>query len=274
LKTNKNMQTPFYINVWFNEPHLKVAAPEELTKRHKYNQEYYGAIENMDIAVGKLMVYLKENNLDENTIVIFTSDNGSRWDHSNDPLRGEKCFNYEGGVRVPFIIKWPTKVPQGKTSKVVGSFTDILPTVASITGIPVPSDRIIDGIDISPVFLGKTAIVKRENPIFFFRYFHDPICMLRDGDWCLLGYDTLIPKAESLNEGQLGKIRPWQFMENHMEYLKTITPKHFELYNLHDDREQKNDLAKEYPGIVNKMKNKMLQLRKEMVTEGGDWFDH
>ena len=272
LETNKKEETPFYINIWFNEPHLKVAAPEELTRRHKYNQDYYGAIENMDIAVGKLMVYLKENNLDENTIVIFTSDNGSRWDHSNDPLRGEKCFNYEGGVRVPFIIKWTTKVPQGKTSKMTGSFTDIMPTLAKIAGIPVPSDRIIDGVDISPVFFGKATDIERKNPIFFFRYFHDPICMLREGDWCLLGYDVLIPKAESLNEGELGKIRPWHFMENHMEYLKTITPKYFELYNLRDDREQENDLAGEHPEIVKRMKNIMLQLREEMVDEGGDWF--
>lgn len=62
-------------------------------------------------------------------------------------------------------------------------------------------------------------------------------------------------------------------MENHMEYLKTITPKYFELYNLRDDREQENDLAGEYPEIVKNMKNQMLQLREEMVDEGGDWFD-
>ena len=273
LDKNNNNQNPFYINVWFNEPHLKVAAPEELTKRHKYNKEYYGAIENMDIAVGRLMDYLKRNKLIENTIVIFTSDNGSRWNHSNDPLRGEKCFNYEGGLRVPFIVSGPPKIPKGKVSRFNGSFADILPTIASITDIPLPSDRVYDGIDISTVFFDAQDILKREKPIFFYRYFHDPICMLREGKWCLLGYDELIPKAESLDEGQLGKIKPWHFMPNHMEYLKPLEPKYFELYNLKEDKEQETDLSEKYPEIVSKMKKKMLELRAEMIAEGGDWYN-
>ncbi len=271
LDKNNHADAPFYIDVWFNEPHLKVAAPEELTKRHKYNSEYYGAIENMDIAVGRLMDYLKKNKLIDNTIVIFTSDNGSRWDHSNDPLRGEKCFNYEGGIREPFIISWPPKIPQGKTSNFTGSFTDILPTIASITQVPLPADRVYDGLDISPVFFGKN-IPAREEPVFFYRYFHDPICMLREGDWCLLGYQKLIPYAESLNEGELANIKPWNFEQNHMEYLKTLVPTIFELYNLKNDVEQKHDVAGEHPELVEKMKKEMLQLRDEMVKEGGDWY--
>lgn len=273
LDKEKDNEAPFYIDIWFNEPHLKVAAPEELTKRHKYNKEYYGAIENMDIAVGRLMDYLKQNDLIKNTIVIFTSDNGSRWDHSNDPLRGEKCFNYEGGVREPFIVSWPQNIPKGKVSWFNGSFTDVLPTIASIAEIPLPSDRIYDGIDISSVFFDVQNNMEREKPIFFYRYFHDPICMLREGKWCLLGYDELIPKSESLDEGQLGKIKPWHFMPNHMEYLKPLIPKYFELYNLEEDKEQDVDLSEKYPEIVSKMKSKMLELRVEMITEGGDWYN-
>jgi arylsulfatase A len=97
LETKKDQESPFYINVWFNEPHTRVAAPEKFTSRHSYNKEYYGCIENMDHAIGELINYLELNGLDKNTIIMFTSDNGSQWDHSNDPLRGEKCFNYEGG---------------------------------------------------------------------------------------------------------------------------------------------------------------------------------
>ncbi|MCG6187242.1 sulfatase-like hydrolase/transferase [Maribellus maritimus] len=272
LDKNNGNTTPFYIDVWFNEPHLKVAAPEELTKKHKYNAEYYGAIENMDIAVGRLMDYLKENNLIENTIIMFSSDNGSRWDHSNDPLRGEKCFNYEGGLREPFIVSWPPHVPKGKISQFNGSFTDILPTIASITDIPLPTDRKYDGIDISPVFFGEKDNVEREEPIFFYRYFHDPICMIRKGDWCLLGYQKLIPLAETLNESELANIRPWSFEKNHMEYLKNLVPTQFELYNLKDDVEQENNLAEKYPEVVKELKREMLLLRTEMVQEGGDWF--
>ena len=273
LETKKDQESPFYINVWFNEPHTRVAAPEKFTSRHSYNKDYYGCIENMDYAVGTLMNYLRNNGLEKNTIIVFASDNGSHWENSNDPLRGEKCFNYEGGVRVPFIIKWDEKIKKGEISNFPGSFTDIFPSIASIVGIPLPADRKLDGMDISSVFLGEKKEIVRKEPIFFYRYFHDPICMVRDGDWCLLGYDELIPKEEKLNPGSLGKITPWHFMPNHMEYLKPLIPKHFELYNLKEDREQDLDLSAQYPEIVVKMKSKMMELREEMIAEGGDWYN-
>ncbi|MCL3779272.1 arylsulfatase [Prolixibacteraceae bacterium JC049] len=268
----RDANKPFYINVWFNEPHLKVAAPQELTQKHQYNKEYYGAIENLDLAIGRLMGFLKKNDLEKNTIVMFSSDNGSRVDHSNDPLRGEKCFNYEGGVRVPFIAKWNNRIPENKQCVAPGSFTDILPTIAHIANVKKPSDRKIDGEDISSLLLGKAKKLKRETPIFFYRYFHDPVCMLRDGDWCLLGYKNWYPKAETLNEGKLANIRPWQFKENHMLYLSEQQPERFELYNLRNDKEQDVDLANKYPKMVKKMKKQMLKLKKEMVAEGGNWF--
>jgi arylsulfatase A len=227
----------------------------------------------MDLAIGRLLSYLEENNLAENTLIIFTSDNGSQWDYSNDPLRGEKCFNFEGGIRVPFVIRYPGIVPEGRVSPFPGSFTDVLPSLAELVGASLSTDRTIDGISLLPVFKGTSDDPVREDPIFFYRYFHDPICMLREGDWCLLGYQNLIPYAESLNEGQLANIRPWHFQENHMDYLADLEPVHFELYNLRDDKEQKNDLASLHPERVAQMKEKMLQLRDEMVEDGGNWYE-
>lgn len=273
LRKQKYQKRPFYINVWFNEPHEKVAAPEIFTNRHSYNKEYYGSIENMDNAIGKLVDYLNKNNIHKETLIIFTSDNGSKWNHSNDPLRGEKCFNYEGGIRVPFIINWKEKIKNGKICNSPGSFTDIFPSIAKIAEISLPDDRKYDGIDLSSLFLGERNELAREKPIFFYRYFHDPICMLRKGDWCLLGYDELISKTESLNEVQLSKIEPWNFMSNHMEYLKFLEPKYFELYNLKEDVRQEIDLAEKYPEIVQNMKTEMLKLQGEMIVEGGDWYD-
>ncbi len=272
---------PFYLNVWFNEPHLKVAAPDELTQKHPYNKEYYGAIENLDLAMGRMLEYLEENGLSDNTIILFTSDNGSRWDHSNDPLRGEKCFNYEGGIRVPFVARWPGKIPSGKINDLPGSFTDVLPSIAAMTGAPLP-DRKLDGVSLASVFKGKEEVIEREEPLFFYRYFHDPICMLRDGDWCLLGYQNLIPKAESLNEGALANIKPgpgeppgsqWRFQAGHMEFIKDQVPDKFELYNLKEDKEQEHNLADQYPARVAAMKQRMLELKAEMVADGGNWFE-
>ena len=280
LQDSIDNREPFYLNLWFNEPHLRVEAPEELKARHAYNEAYYGCIENMDLAVGRLLAYLEEQDLAGETIVLFTSDNGSRWDQSNDPLRGEKCFNYEGGIRVPFIIRWPGRVPAGVTSPAVGSFPDVLPSIAALTEAVLP-DRNLDGIDLSSVFLGETAAFERSAPIFFYRYFHDPVCMLREGDWCLLGYEELIPPAETLNEGALARIKPgpgeprgsqWSFQEGHMIYLKDQEPGLFELYNLAEDRAQNHNLADQHPERLEVMKSKMLDLRREMIAEGGNWF--
>ncbi len=282
LQEKKSSDKPFYINVWFNEPHEKVAAPDSLADRHTYNKEYYGCIENMDYAVGKLLAYLKTNNLEKNTIVIFSSDNGSDKFGSNFPLRAQKGFNYEGGVRVPFIIKWPGNVPVGKTSDAIGSFTDVLPSIADICDVPLPDGRVLDGNNLFPVFTGKIGKITRKHPVFFFRYFIDPVCMLRDGDWCLLGYEEPIPYSKRLNKRDLAKFKPapnepqwsqWGFQKSHMKKIPEIIPVYFELYNLKNDIGQQNNLAKQYPEKVEEMKTLMLMLRAEMIDEGGNWFE-
>jgi len=272
LKSNSTNGSPFYINIWFNEPHVKVAAPENLSNRHSYKKDYYGCIENMDKAIGQLLEFLNKYNLDKNTIVIFTSDNGSRQDHSNDPFRGAKHFNYEGGIRVPFIVRWPLAVPSGAQCDIPCSFTDIFPTMAQITGIPLPEGKKMDGIDISGVFKGEVNSVERKEPIFFFRYFHDPVCMIRDGEWCLLGYKNFISDTTTLNFNRLANVNTWNFDSIHMEYIKNVKPGIFELYNLKTDKEQKHNVLNEHPEIVVSLKKTMLEYCNEMITEGGFWY--
>ncbi len=282
LQSNKQIQDPFYMDVWFNEPHEKCEAPDSLKDRHAYRKEYYGAIENLDIAVGRLMAYLKANNLEKNTIIMFSSDNGSEQRNSNKPLRGEKCFNYDGGVRVPFIISWPGQVPEGKISDFPGSFTDVLPTIAKFTSTVLPKNRKLDGEDISKVFTGKTPEnYTRKTPIFFFRYMQDPILMLREGDWLLLGYDELLPYMDRYNAIKLAKLQPdpgrppfsnWGYSPKHEAFRKSIEPHFFELYNIKNDMTEHNDVSKNHPDLVKKMKANMLKMKDEMMKEGGDWF--
>jgi arylsulfatase A len=282
LNSTTTREKPFYINIWFNEPHVKLAAPEEFKSRHSYNMEYYGAIENMDLAVGKITDYLKKNGLEENTVIIFTSDNGSQVQNSNFPFRGKKAFNYEGGIRVPFIIKWDGSIPAGTVREVTGSFTDILPSIAEITGSSLPVGTKIDGISLLPVFMNETVDFVREQPLLFYRYFHDPVCMLREGDWVLLGYEEWIPYLEELNTVELARIKPapdeqawseWGFKDNHMNMIMDQEPVYFELYNLETDIQQKNDVAADYPDRVRDMKARMIRLRQEMITEGGNWYE-
>jgi arylsulfatase A len=276
----KEHESPFYINIWFNEPHNSginysppFASPEELVNRHEENAVYYAAIENMDMAVGKLIEYLKVNNLEDNTILIFTSDNGSQWPNSNRPLYGAKHFTYEGGIRIPFIIKWPGIIEKGSVTNAVGSFTDIFPTFSELTGAEVSHNRIIDGESLLQVYEDHTTQLERNKPIFHYRYFHDPILMLREGNWVLLGYDELVPRSDNLQPQELDKIEPWRFEKNHMEFLLDLEPNHFKLYNLDVDLGQENDLADDYPEKLREMKQTMLRLKHEMIEEGGNWYE-
>ena len=279
--SRRDANAPFYINVWFNEPHEKVAAPDSLKERHEYHQAYYGAIENMDHAVGRLTAYLKANGLEENTIIMFSSDNGSQVKGSDDPLRGRKAFNYEGGIRVPFIIKWDGKIGEGTQSNVPASFTDILPTLGGIVKAELPKKK-LDGQDISGLFGGEVGSFVRETPLFFYRYFHDPVCMLREGDWVLLGYEKLLPYQDIYNTVELANLKPeegegqwsmWRFNEIHMEYIRNQQVNAFELYNVRNDPGQKEELSGQYPDRVKEMKSKTLDLKEEMIAEGGDWYE-
>lgn len=281
LEEVTNEKKPFFLNVWFNEPHVKLAAPDSLTSRHRYRQKYYGAIENMDLAIGRLLRYLDKQGLAENTIVIFSSDNGSQEQRSNDPLRGEKCLNYEGGIRVPFVIRWPKKIAKNKISDQVGSFTDILPTLAALAGSPLPAGKQLDGENLATVLLGEQESLVRDKPVFFYRYFHDPISMLRKDPWVLLGYETPIPYQENYDIRALANLKPaegqprwanWGFQPGHMDYIQQQQINTYELYNLEEDPGQKHDLADKYPDVVDRMSAHMQALREETIREGGDWF--
>ncbi len=273
---------PFYINLWFHESHNRVAAPKKLSSKHKYNSEYYGCIENMDNAVGRVLGYLKENGLDTNTLVIFSSDNGSYLHGSNDPLRGGKSYTYDGGVRVPFMIRWPGQIPAGKVSRFPGSFTDILPTLATLTGTKKTIGRVLDGMDLTRILKQPEQVLERSKPIFFHRYTHDPVSMMRIGDWILLGYEKKPGKwqaaydsyKDAKMQAEPGKKKwsNWFYQPSHEKYMLSQKVNFFELYNAADDISQRTDLAAQHPERVAQMKKTMLRLRSEVIAGGGIWF--
>ncbi len=129
---------------------------------------------------------LKRQGLDEDTLVIFTSDNGSRMQDqggSNGELRGIKGTTWEGGLRVPCIMRWPSKIPAGVVRSDITSSIDFLPTLAGITGADVPQDRIIDGTDISSlIFTGDNVTPPRDT---FFYYMGNRLEAVRKGKWKL-----------------------------------------------------------------------------------------
>lgn len=218
---NRDPEKPFFLYMAYLEIHSEIASPD--TFNTMYSQftkgpidldslvdrgpgEYYANISHLDHQVGQLMHKLEQLDLVENTIVIFTSDNGpvtTQWRYwwevnlygSTSGLRGRKADLFEGGIKVPCIIRYPGKVVPGSVSDVPLNGYDLLPTICSLTGIDTPADRVLDGMDFSPIFNNKT--LEREQPLFWgfeTRTFDDPegySYAVRDGDWKLITNKTL-----------------------------------------------------------------------------------
>lgn len=176
---------PFFLYLAHMHVHVPIYTPAHL-ERESENGIYGAAVMAIDWSVGVIMKELKRLGIDDNTVVMFTSDNGSRARDeggSNAPLRGMKGTTWEGGQRVPFIIRWPGHVPAGEVCSELATSMDLFPTFARITGGELPSDRTIDGNDISGLILGEddTSTPYEE----FFYYKQNSLEAVRAGKWKL-----------------------------------------------------------------------------------------
>ena len=176
----KNQKKPFFCYI----PHAHVHKPRYARPEHLKRAEgnvNRAQVEEVDDSIGRVLHTLKDLKLHQNTLVIFTSDNGAASGMSSGPLRGGKGGpKYEGHMRVPTLAWWPGTIPAGSISKEIGVTTDLLPSLAKLTGSKVPDDRIIDGKDISDVLLGKKDA---QSPHQLHYYENEGI---RRGDWKLV----------------------------------------------------------------------------------------
>jgi arylsulfatase A-like enzyme len=223
----QHKEGPFFLYLPHNTPHIPLAAKPELVEKHKtaFNPICAAMMETMDDCVGLVLAKIKELGLDEQTIVIFTSDNGGLHVHEfanspathNSPFRAGKGFLYEGGLREPLIVRWPGRL-KPLVSETPLSHMDLLPTLLALAGLPVPQG--LDGIDQSPYWLGKGGTEPApalRKFIWHFPHYNNqggrPSGAIRDGDWKLITYyDT-------------GRV---------------------ELYNLKDDVSESHDLATDH----------------------------
>jgi len=178
----KNKNSPFFLYFAHMHVHLPLYAPGRFMKQSQ-NGAYGAAVECVDWAAGVILDELKRQGLDENTLVVFTSDNGSRGDHggSNGPLRGQKGTTWEGGQRVPCIMYWPGKIKGGIVSDAIVSSMDFYPTFARLGQGEIPNDRIIDGLDLSSL-LFEGGVSPRNT---FFYYLCNNLEAVREGRWKL-----------------------------------------------------------------------------------------
>lgn len=173
---------PFFLCLAPLQVHLPLYAPERFVAESE-NGDFGACVAAVDWALAALIAELKRLGQYENTMIIFTSDNGSRGDHgaSNGPLRGAKTTTWEGGQRVPCVVSWPGVTPAGVRCDAVASNMDFLPVFCRLAGVPVPSDRIVDGEDLTELFLTGKGNGRKE-----FRYYRmETLEAVRVGDWKL-----------------------------------------------------------------------------------------
>ncbi|MBV5297189.1 MAG: sulfatase-like hydrolase/transferase, partial [Rhodoferax sp.] len=176
IKRNKNQPFFMYLAHWGVHTPLQASKEDYEALAHipDHRRRVYSAmVRSVDRSVGRVLQTLREEGLDDNTIVIFTSDNGAPGyiglPEVNQPYRGWKLTMFEGGLRVPYVAKWPGHIAAGTHYKAPVSNIDIMPTVLAAAGGQLPTDRVIDGVNLLP-FLGKanTAAVKQmERPLFW-----------------------------------------------------------------------------------------------------------
>jgi arylsulfatase A-like enzyme len=251
-----NRDGPFFIYLAHTMPHTKLAASKQF-KGKSAGGLYGDVIEELDFHVGRVLDKVSELGLDENTYTIFTSDNGPwliRKKHSGHalPLRSGKTTCWEGGMRVPCIVRAPGNVPAGKTCNAVAATIDLLPTIASLAGTSCPDDRVIDGVDISQLIHGTENHLERN----FFYFQHDCLRAVRSGKWKLL-----LPHTEPIKGGIASR---WKRHVNKADAARIQTP---QLYDLEKDVSETTNLASENPEMV-------ARLTELAVSAQNDIGDH
>jgi arylsulfatase len=259
----ENKDRPFFLYYPTVLPHLALQVPEEDLNQYKgkwpetpYNGKSYlphptpracyaAMISFMDRQVGCIMKLLKELKLDDNTVVFFTSDNGTT--HVKDqvdyeffdsvgPLRGLKGSLHEGGIRVPMIVRWPTKTKAGSVNDHIAAHYDVLATLAEIAGAAPPSDN--DGMSFVPTLLSQPGRQKKHDYLF----------------WDFAGYG-----------GQLSvRMGKWKGIKRNLQKNPDAP---LELYDLENDVSEKDNVADRYPNITAKIERTMLEARSRPATK-------
>lgn len=263
LDDHRDKGAPFFLNVWFHEPHAPIAAPDEIVSEYGELKEkgaiYSGTIDNTDRAVGRLLAKLQEVAPAENTLIIYGSDNGSYLQDRVGGLRGKKGNNWDGGIRVPGIFYWPGTVQSGLVTDESGGLVDVLPTVCGLLGLEAPADVHLDGSDLSPILRGKPEAFSRHQPMFWHLQKSRPMVAMRDGNYSLVADPDYELSTSNM------------FQESWIPTIKAGGYTNFQLFNLVNDPNQTIDLAGKKPEVVEALKKKLLQINASIMTDGEDW---
>jgi len=251
----QSQSKPFFLNLWFYNVHTPLQARQEKIDKYKAlvdstklqkNPTYAAMVEHIDDAVGKVIAQLKSLGLYENTIIILTSDNGGLISNTkqkvtnNAPLRHGKGERYEGGVRVPLIIKSVQQILPNRTNNTPVMSIDYMPTLIDLANLKVDKKVMkgIDGVDIKPLIVSETGKLKRKSLYWHYPHYHTegatPYSAVRNGDWKL---------------------------------IHTIETNSYELYNLKSDISESKNLIGSEPAIAAKLKKELENWKKKMHAQ-------
>ncbi len=238
-----NKEKPFFLYLPQSMPHWPQYSSKGFSEKSA-NKAWGDAVEEVDWSTGQVLAKLKDAGIDDNTFVIFTSDNGGASHHGavNKPLRGGKGTTWEGGQRICCVARWPGHIPANSSSDAIAVTMDLLPTFAKLAGGTVPNDRIIDGKDIASIFMGESNDSPHDR---FYYYFRGELNAVRHENWKLF-----VKRRPDRNQS-------------------SALPKP-ELYDLSNDVGEKTDVADANPKVV----AKLLELIKEAQDDLGDGEDH
>lgn len=239
----ENRDRPFFLYLSHYSVHRPIGARPETVSHYPGKgpppwgllPEYAAMIEELDSTVGRLMSFLSEQGLTENTVVVFTSDNGAvKWWGSNGGLRGTKGTIYEGGIRVPLIIRLPDIAAAGQLSDTPVHGCDLFPTLLDIAGIPLPANRVFDGLSLRPVMHGETGFPTERPMLWHFPHYN-------------------MHGSTPATAMRLGQYKLIRFYETGRE----------ELYDLSIDPEETVDISESQPELLRQLGTRMVELLAE-----------
>ena len=265
LDQHRDKEAPFFLNVWFHEPHAPIAAPDEIVNEYGKQKDtaaiYSGTIDNTDRAIGRLVKKLREIGAPEDTLIIYASDNGSYRDDRTGGLRGRKGANWEGGIRVPGIFNWPGKIRPDIVANEPAGIVDILPTVCGLLDLAKPDGVHLDGSDLSGLLQGNVSAYSRHQPLFWHLQKSRPIVAMRDGKWSLVADpDYELSTSNMFDETWIPKIKAGAYTN-------------FQLFDLTQDPNQTTNLAADHPEKLLSLKEKLLQINASIMADGANWHE-
>ena len=259
IERSAKAERPFFLYLPHAMPHKPLAVSEDFYTPETPGDLYADVIRELDFSVGRFFDKLKQLGLDNDTMVIFTSDNGPWYGGSTGGLRGMKARTWEGGLRVPMIARWPGKIPAGVVNNSPAGTIDILPTILKAAGVGIPSDRVIDGRNIWPLLTDAGAESPHEA---LFAMHGTNLMTVRSGKWRL----HVRPPAPAPNRGDnwvdprgpdgVTILAPYE-QARPSDYPGVIGgdgPKNMMLFDIEVDPAEQHDLSKQHPDVVEHLK--------------------